>query len=104
MRRNIVPKGYDASGIASPTPVMKIALSVENRRVCQPLRAYSKNIAISQEIIVVESCVKLHPTNNLSSSIGALVDGSALLDFSIVFHTESCMLNSILALFNYFYL
>jgi hypothetical protein len=52
MRRNMVPKGYDASGIASPTPVMKIALSAEKRRVCQPLRAYSKNIAISQEVIV----------------------------------------------------
>ena len=43
MRRNMVPKGYEASGIASPTPVMKIALSTEKRRVCQPF------VSIQQE-------------------------------------------------------
>ncbi|TGZ48433.1 Uncharacterized protein DBV15_09014 [Temnothorax longispinosus] len=46
----MVPKGYDASGIASPTPVMKIALSAEKRRVCQPFAGIQqeyRNIARS---------------------------------------------------------
>jgi len=67
MRRNMVPKGYEASGIASPTPVMKIALSAEKRRVCQPFAGIQqeyRNIARShsgRELCKIA-------TNSLSSS------------------------------------